>query len=88
MREKRRESQVLTEYIDAALKRAVYEKLDDGCYYGEIPDIKGVYAHETTLADTQRELKSALEDWIVFGLVNGFPIPPIDGIQISTTRVA
>ncbi|MGH2458964.1 MAG: type II toxin-antitoxin system HicB family antitoxin [Chloroflexota bacterium] len=79
---------MLTEYIDAALKRAVYEKLDDGYYYGEIPGIWGVYAHEKTLVDTQRELKSVLEDWIVFGLVNGFPVPPIDGIQITSTRVA
>ena len=79
---------MLTEYINAALDRAVYEKLDDGYYYGEIPGIQGVYAHEKTLEETRRELQSALEDWLVFGLVNGFPIPEIDGIRISTTKVA
>lgn len=79
---------MLTEYIDTAMRRAVYEKLDDGYYYGEIPGIQGVYAHEKTLEETRCELKSALEDWIVFGLVNGFPIPAIEGIQISTIKVA
>lgn len=39
-------------------------------------------------ANTPRELQSALEDWIVFGLVNGYPIPPIDEITITTTQVA
>lgn len=40
------------------------------------------------LEETRRELRSALEDWIVFGHVNGFPIPGIDGMRISTTKVA
>lgn len=79
---------MLTDYINAAMDRAVYEKLDDGYHYGEIPGIPGVYAHERTLEETRRELRSALEDWIVFGLVNGFPIPEIDGKHISTTKVA
>jgi predicted RNase H-like HicB family nuclease len=79
---------MLTEYLNAAMDRAVDEKLDDGYDHGEIPGIQGVYAHEETLEGTRRELRSALEDWLVFGLVNGFPIPEIDGIRITTTKVA
>ena len=73
---------MLTDYIDAAMRRAEYEKLDDNTYYGEISGIQGVYASAPNLKECRKGLKSALEDWILFGLVNGYPIPPIDGIDL------
>lgn len=79
---------MLTQYIDAAMQRAEYEKLEDGTYYGEIPGLQGVYANAPKLEACRVELQSALEDWIVFGLANGFPIPPIEGIDLSSARVA
>ncbi len=37
---------VITDYIRAAMRRARYELLGDGSYYGEIPEFQGVYANE------------------------------------------
>jgi predicted RNase H-like HicB family nuclease len=79
---------MLTAYIGAAMRRAEYEKLEDGSYYGEIAGLEGVYADAASLEACRAELQSALEDWILFGLANGFPLPPIDGIELSVTRVA
>jgi predicted RNase H-like HicB family nuclease len=79
---------MLTEYIRAAMRRATYEKFDDGTYYGEIPGIQGVYANEATLEGCRDELQSALEDWLVFSLANNLSIPSIDGIELVTTKVA
>jgi predicted RNase H-like HicB family nuclease len=79
---------MLTEYICAAMKQATYDKLEDGTYYGEIPGLQGLYANEPTLEACRTELQSSLEDWIVFGLANGLAIPPIDGIELTTTKVA
>lgn len=59
---------MLTEYIRAALRRARYEILEDGTFYGEIPDCQGVYANAETLEDCREELRQVLEDWIVLGL--------------------
>ncbi len=42
---------MLTEYIQAAMRRAHYEILEDGTFYGEIPDFQGVYADADTLTD-------------------------------------
>ena len=42
---------MLTEYILAAMRHAQYEILEDGAFYGEIPDCAGVYAHAETLED-------------------------------------
>jgi len=79
---------MLTGYIAAALRVAHYEILEDGSYYGEIPGLQGVYANMGTLEATREELQSVLEDWLLFRLTNGFAIPPIDGIELATTRVA
>ncbi|GAB1543482.1 hypothetical protein NUACC21_61570 [Scytonema sp. NUACC21] len=40
---------MLTEYIEAALKRANYEMLDYGTCYGEVPKLQGLYANAPTL---------------------------------------
>ena len=79
---------MLTEYIAAALRRAAYDKLEDGTFYGEIPGIQGVFANESTLEECRRELQSTLEDWLVFSLANNFPIPSVDGVQLTATKVA
>lgn len=79
---------MLTDYLNAAMRRASYEKLEDGTYFGEIPGLDGLFANEQTLEDCRNELKSALEDWIVFGLLNNFPVPPLDGIDLTKARVA
>lgn len=79
---------MLTDFIRAAMHRANYEKLEDGSYYGEIPGLDGVWANAGTLETCREQLQGALEDWIMFSLANGFPIPPLDGITLAVTRVA
>ena len=79
---------MLTEYIQAAMRRATYEILeDDRTFFGRIPGFDGVWANEATLEACREELQSALEDWIVFSLVNGFEVPPAGEIALVRTRV-
>jgi predicted RNase H-like HicB family nuclease len=79
---------MLTPYIQAAMARAQYDKLDDGSFYGEIPGLNGLYANAATLEGCRSDLQRSLEDWIVFGLTNGIPIPPIDGFELSAAKIA
>jgi predicted RNase H-like HicB family nuclease len=58
---------MITQYIQAAMKRAVYEKLSDGSYCGEIPGFQGVYASAGTLEDCREMLQEVLEGWLVLG---------------------
>lgn len=75
---------MLTTYIQAAMRRAKYEILaDDEGFYGEIPDLQGVWANADTLEACREELQSTLEDWILVGLRMGHPLPVIDGIDLS-----
>ncbi|HQO36703.1 MAG TPA: type II toxin-antitoxin system HicB family antitoxin [bacterium] len=67
---------MLTQYLHAAMHRAVYEILsDDGSFYGEIPGFNGVYANASTLEACREELNEVLEEWILFRISRNLPLP-------------
>lgn len=69
---------MLTEYIQSALERAMYEIIEDvEPYYGEIPDLSGVWATGKTLEECRRNLSEALEDWLLLSIAKHLPIPRI-----------
>ncbi len=75
---------MLTDYIRAAMYRAIYELLpDEEGFYGSIPGLDGVWANATTLEACREELQSTLEEWIILGLRLGHPIPVLDDIDLS-----
>jgi predicted RNase H-like HicB family nuclease len=75
---------MLTDYIQAAMRRAKYEILEDnGSFYGEIPGFQGVWSNAATLEDCRRELQEVLEDWIVLGLRLGHDLPIVDGLSLT-----
>jgi len=80
---------MLTSYIQAAMRRATYEILPDGeGYYGEIPDLPGVYANAATLEVCCEELQRVLEGWIALGLALGHSFPALDGHTLVVQRDA
>lgn len=69
---------MFAEYIKAAMDKATYEIIDDPePFYGEIPELRGVWATGKTLEACRDNLMSALEDWIAFRLRTGRSIPSI-----------
>lgn len=75
---------MLRRYIDAALHRARYEILaEDGCFYGEIPGLEGVFAEASTLEACRDELESVVEDWLLLRIARQMPIPVLDGIDLQ-----
>jgi len=80
---------MLTQYIKAAMKQAMYEIIeDDQSYYGEIPVCQGVYANTNTLESCRDELEEVLEEWIFFRISRNLPLPVIDGIELKIKEVA
>jgi predicted RNase H-like HicB family nuclease len=74
---------MLTEYIQLALKRAHYELMEDGRYWGDIPGLRGVWADGDTLEECRETLREVLEDWLMAGLRLNHKIPIIDGINLN-----
>ncbi|MBU1626982.1 type II toxin-antitoxin system HicB family antitoxin [bacterium] len=74
---------ILTDYLEAAMAKAVYDKLEDGTYSGRIPQCKGVISFGTTLKECEAELRSTLEDWIFVGLKFRHELPVISNIDLN-----
>jgi len=74
---------MLTEFIATQLKKARYKLLKDGGYFGEIPGLEGVWASKKTLENCREELRSTLEDWMLFKLKDGDTIP---GLRIGVDK--
>jgi predicted RNase H-like HicB family nuclease len=75
---------MLTKYIQAAMNKARYEILpDDGSFYGEIPGFDGVCANADSLEACRDELKEVLEGWILLRVSLHFPLPSVDGIELT-----
>ena len=74
---------MLIEYINKAMSKAVYEKLEDGTYCGKIRDCSGTIAFGNTLYDCQNELKSVLEGWLIVKIRHGDRLPIIAGFDLN-----
>ena len=78
---------MLNSYITAALRQAHYEILEGNeGFYGSIAPLLGVWAQAATLEDCREQLKSALEDWLLFSLSRQQPIPTMDGVDLAVPR--
>jgi len=74
---------MLIGYMQKAMSEAVYDKLEDGTYSGEIPDCPGTIAFGRTLQECQRELQSVLEGWLLVKIRHGDDLPVIEGIDLN-----
>ena len=75
---------MLTEYIAAALSKARYELIEDEePYYGEVPELAGVWATGKTLEECRENLAEVIDGWLVVRLRKGLPIPPLGAYSIE-----
>ena len=78
---------MIHEYIEAALERAHYELIEDEePYYGEVPELQGVWATGKSLEACRRNLADVVDGWLLIRLTRGLPIPPLGHIQLSLPK--
>ena len=74
---------MLLQYIQTALEQAHYEIIEDEeSFYGEVPQLEGVWATGKTLEQCRSNLAEAIEDWVLFSVAKGLPIPVLGEIAI------
>ena len=79
---------MLTEYLQAAMRKARYELLDDDeGYYGEIPGFRGVYSNAKTLEGCRDLLQEVLEEWVFLNIADRTPLPKVGGIKLKLSRL-
>ena len=74
---------MLIDYIQTAMRRAHYELMENGRFFGSIADCNGAWGDGATLEECRSELQSALEDWILIRVRQGLAVPTIDGLDIN-----
>ena len=80
---------MLTKYIQAAMRRAKYEIVeDDGSFFGHIPELQGVWANASTLEGCREQLAEVVEVWITYRLAKHLAIPEIEGVSIDVGQPA
>ncbi len=75
---------MITEYIEAAMSKARYEIIaDEEPYYGEVPELEGVWATGKTLEECRKNLAEVIDGWIIVRLRKGLPLPSIGEYKIE-----
>jgi predicted RNase H-like HicB family nuclease len=75
---------MLLDYLSAAMDRAHYELIEDPePFYGQIPEIAGIWATGKTLEECRRNLAATIEDWLLFSVSRGAPIPALGNAKIE-----
>ncbi len=78
---------MIYEYIEAALQHAHYELIDDEePYYGEVPELQGVWATGKSLEERRQNLADVVDGWVLIRLARGLPIPPLGQVQIALPK--
>ncbi len=77
---------IVNQYILAALNHSVPEFLDeDGVWYAEVPELRGVWASSDSESTLTSELAAAVKGWLEVRLARGHAIPVLDGIDLNAS---
>jgi predicted RNase H-like HicB family nuclease len=74
---------MLLEYIQAAMREAHYEMMEDGRFFATIPSCQGLWADGDTLEAAREALQEVLEDWILIRTRHGDALPVIAGLDLN-----
>jgi predicted RNase H-like HicB family nuclease len=54
--------------------------MEDGDWWGQVTELKFMWAIAPTLEECKRELRDEVEDWLVFAISRHSAIPMLDGV--------
>lgn len=74
---------MLIEYVNKAMSKAVYDKMDDGSFNGKITQCPGVVAFGESLYRCEQEVRSSLEGWLIVKIRHDDKLPVIGKINLN-----
>lgn len=77
---------MIRDYVDEALRRAKYDKLDDGTLYAEVPELRGVLASAETLEACRSQLAEVIEEWILVRVARGLDVPRLGNLEVRVQK--
>lgn len=79
---------MIIEYVQKAIEKAEYRKLEDDTWFAEIPAFDGVWANGNTVEQCRKELVEVLEEWLILKFKDGDTIPVVDDIDLNIKETA
>jgi predicted RNase H-like HicB family nuclease len=80
---------LLDHYIEAALKTARYEKIENGTrVYTHLPDFPGAWADGNTRDEASKSLHQVLRGWIELQLERGHSLPKLKRVETPQLSLA
>ena len=79
---------MIRRYVEAALRVARYDKLEDGSFYGEVPRLRGVLVTAASLEACRDQLAEVVEEWVLVRVARGLRVPPMAGIEVRVKRAS
>lgn len=75
---------IFTSFIEAAMREAVVERLEEGTFFARIPSCAGVWAEGANEEECLAILQEVLEEWLLFKLRDGDKdIPLLGGVDLN-----
>ncbi len=79
---------MIRRYVDEALRRARYDKLDDRTFCAAVPSLRGVLATGRTLEACREELGEVVEEWVLVRVAQGLSVPPLRSVTVRVTKAS
>jgi len=73
---------MIRNYLDEAVKRARYNRLEDGSYCAEVRGLRGVIATGDSLEACRTTLQEVVEEWILVRVSRGLAVPALGRVKI------
>ena len=77
----------ISQYVQAALQRAVYEADENGVIIARVPGMQGFFSQGETFENARENLRDAIEGNVTLALQMGLPIPSLDEVVIEEKYV-
>jgi len=74
----------LAEYIEEAVRRAIVNCESDGCT-ATVPELPGCITWGETPDDARRNLRDAVEAWVLTAIRFGDPVPALGEVCLAYT---
>ena len=76
----------LAEYLDAAMRQARFEKMEDDSWFASIPALPGIWGNGLTHDEARVDLQDSLPSWIQVHTKAGNQLPELKGVRLSEPR--
>lgn len=73
----------ISQYVNAALAMAEYERDENGVVIALVPDASGFFAQGDNFEEARRNLQDVIEGNIALALQLNLPLPAIKGVVIE-----